>query len=391
MLSTKGLPKGHYRVIQMDLDGTRPGLMTGLVDNDSLTIYHHGLISRIVECRQPQLLLDVDWADDPVFHKTLAGYSSIIAVPLHSEHTPMSWVLLVKPSPGALTVEELEETVSRSVLIGSLIDSQSLAGQLANANKRIEMEMSEVGKLQRSLLPDPFPVVPGLRFAVSYEPSGRAGGDIYDVFPLDDSVGPASRWCILIGDASGHGIAAAVVMAIIHTVLHSHPLRTGGPAKLLHYANQDLCEKKLGGFVTLFLAIYEPATGRLIYCSAGHPAPLHRTGENGVLSELNKAATHPIGIDPEQTFEESSVQLAAGDMLLLYTDGVTEARSPKHEMLDLEPLQRAIRDAKDSPADAIKNLRAAVIQHQHGSCPVDDQTMVVAYADSISVKPEVPA
>jgi sigma-B regulation protein RsbU (phosphoserine phosphatase) len=188
----------------------------------------------------------------------------------------------------------------------------------------------------------------------------------------------------LIGDASGHGIAAAVVMAIIHTVLHSHPLLTGGPANLLHYANQDLCEKKLGGFVTLFLAIYEPATGKLIYSSAGHPAPLHRIGEKGVLSELNKAATHPIGIDPHQTFEESSVQLAAGDMLLLYTDGVTEARSPTHEMLDVEPLRQAISAANDSPADVIKNLRAAVIQHQGDSCPVDDQTMVVAYAHPIS-------
>src|SRR5580765_6168607 len=125
---------------------------------------------------------------------------------------------------------------------------------------QIDREAEQVGELQRALLPASLPRIAGLEIAASYEPTGRAGGDLYDFFPLDeqhDDPIDAGLWCIFIGDTAGHGLRAAVVIAIVQAVLHAHPARIAKPASLLMHANRQLCRKKLGGFVTGFLGIYE--------------------------------------------------------------------------------------------------------------------------------------
>jgi sigma-B regulation protein RsbU (phosphoserine phosphatase) len=167
-------------------------------------------------------------------------------------------------------------------------------------------------------------------------------------------------------------------MAIIHTVLHAHPAAVTGPAELLRHANRHLCDKKLRGFVTLFLAVYEPTNRRLTYSSAGHPPPLHKTVNENIPTELDQANSYPIGIDAEESFQEASIQISPGDLLLLYTDGITEARSRAGQMLDVPALRQAFEIAGNSPAAVIQRLRALVRDHQQGGAALDDQTMVVA-------------
>ena len=111
-----------------------------------------------------------------------------------------------------------------------------LASELAHANEQIDRDARRVGELQRALLPASLPRIAGLEIAASYAPLGRAGGDLYDLFPLDerqddrgDVCTTPSRWCIFIGDVEGHGLAAALVMAIVQAVLHAHPAGSPGP------------------------------------------------------------------------------------------------------------------------------------------------------------------
>jgi sigma-B regulation protein RsbU (phosphoserine phosphatase) len=225
------------------------------------------------------------------------------------------------------------------------------------------------------LLPDPLPKIPGLEIAVSYEPSGRAGGDLYDFFPLDDDGdGNPRRWCIFIGDASGHGSAAAVVMAIVQTILHAHPADVSGPADLLAHANDQLCRKKIGGFVTAFLGIYDVETRRLVYVSAGHLPPLMKSAD-GKISRLNAVGSVPLGIDLNESFKTATVQLHSGESLLLYTDGITEARGGDHVMFEMERLEKEFRERNDRPEELIAHLRRQVAEHERGKKPVDDQTM----------------
>ena len=248
--------------------------------------------------------------------------------------------------------------------------------------KSDDREARQVGELQRALLPASLPRIAGLQIAASYEPSGRAGGDLYDLFPLDErhytyADNPA-RWCVFIGDTAGHGLAAAVVMAIVQAVLHAHPHGIARPASLLMHANRQLCDKEIGGFVTAFLGVYEPGRRRLTYANAGHPPPLLRRSIDGSIVALEEVATFPLGIEHSESFKEASVQLEPGDTLLLYTDGVTEARDEHNELFEQYRISRALPNAGEDPAEIIEYLRMAVREHEHGQTPRDDQTLVAA-------------
>jgi sigma-B regulation protein RsbU (phosphoserine phosphatase) len=381
MLTTRGLPAGAYRVLRLSLDASRwsedPTAEVSAEDTGQLPLHRDGVIAQIIRTPEPKLIDNVDWSSDPYYHGVLRGYGSLMAIPVAGERLRIDWAILLKRSPARFTCHDLEGAMLRLVLAASLIESQELASELAQANRRIEAEMRQVGALQRSLLPDPLPQIPGLEIAASYEPSGRAGGDLYDVFPLDITGGPSGQWCIFIGDASGHGIASAVVIAMIQSILRTHPRNIDGPAGLLGYVNRQLCRKQLEGFVTAFLAFYDPATRRLTYASAGHPPPLVRAASGGRVKRLSDASGYPLGVDASHRFVQASLPLHQGAKLLFYTDGITEARGHDREFFDVDRLEFAFADSDCEPTETVQRLCKIIDEYQPGARPVDDQTMVV--------------
>jgi sigma-B regulation protein RsbU (phosphoserine phosphatase) len=339
------------------------------------------VLGSITTGRDPKIVQDVDWSSDQDLRDTLAAYRSVMAVPIAGDHLPMNWAILLKQSPEQFAVADLEHAVARVALMAALLENQLLAGELARAHEQIDRDARQVGELQRALLPASLPRIAGLEIAASYEPCGRAGGDLYDFFPLgqapDDHAAP-TRWCALIGDASGHGLAAAVVMAIVQAVLHAHPAEIDEPAALLAHANRQLCDKRIGGFFTAFLGVYEPALRRLRYANAGHPAPLLKRASDGSLDTLDAVASYPLGIDDAESFKEAAAQLESGDTLLLYTDGITESRETQDDLFGLQRLRNTMLNARGGPAELIDVVRAAVRAHQHGQPALDDQTIVAA-------------
>jgi sigma-B regulation protein RsbU (phosphoserine phosphatase) len=224
-----------------------------------------------------------------------------------------------------------------------------------------------------------------MEIVASYEPLGRAGGDLYDFFPLDErqegqpeAPTAASRWCVFVGDVEGHGLAAAMVMASVQAVLHVGPAMITTPAGLLGYGNRQLCSSRIGGLVTAFLGIYEPASRRLTYARAGHPPPLLKRTADGTVRALDAVGSYPLGVDASVAFQEASVQLERGDTLLLYTDGITEARGTREIPFGVDRLARVFLDGSDRPAELIDRLRAAVRAHEDGQPGEDDQTLVAA-------------
>jgi phosphoserine phosphatase RsbU/P len=383
LLSTRGLSQGQYRVVQMRLEeGTRDDFPEQASERP---VQAGGIVAAIIGRADPQLIQDVDWSSDTLFHKTLSGYSSVMALPFAGDHLPMSWVILLKRTPDEFSVLDLEKAVERAAMIGSLLENQALAGELAAANERIDRDARRVGELQRALLPAALPQIAGLEIAVSYEPSDRAGGDLYDFFPLDerrydqtDGNFTPIRWCVFIGDATGHGLAAAVVMAIVQAVLHAHPAGIARPGTLLAHANRQLCRKRLDSLFTAFLGIYEPLSRRLTYANAGHPPPLLRRWSDAAICPLDAVGTFPLGIDASDIYKEATVQLEPGDTVLLYTDGITEARNAEGDLFEPERLTHTFGNGGNRPAEMIQRLREAVRTHEHGRTPADDQTLVAA-------------
>ena len=381
-LSTRGLRPGEYRVVRAHLGNDLEGDLFDHSPEREAPVRRGGIIGTIIQNREPQILQDVDWSRDSLFCHTLRDYPSVMAVPIYGSHLPMDWAVLLKRHPQRFTTSNLGELVERSALIGALLENQLLAAELARAHDRIDRDARQVGQLQRALLPEALPRIAGLEIASSYEPSGRAGGDLYDFFPLADRLddeGIAQRWCALIGDASGHGLAAAVVMAIVQAVLHAHPPGIDRPAALLTHTNRHLCDKQIGGFFTGFLALYEPTSRRLNYANAGHPPPVVMRASDGSVEALDEVVSYPLGIDDTETLKEANVQLERGDTVLLYTDGITEARNTEDELFEQERLRRVVLEACGrGPAHLIERLRAAVCEHRKGRAADDDQTLVAA-------------
>jgi sigma-B regulation protein RsbU (phosphoserine phosphatase) len=377
MLSTRGLSKGEYQVVAVNM-----GESGGDEDPDPwshgvLAVHRGGAVAEMIRGNEPGLYQGVDWTGDTALKDELAGYDSAMAIPLAGEHLPMSWIIMLRRHPARFTAEELEQAVLRIVVISSLLESQSLAREVAEAHELIDREVKRVGQIQRELLPAPLPEIAGLEIAASYETFGQAGGDLYDFIELGKGEAGAGRWVIFMGDASGHGPSAAVVIAIVQALLHSHPPGVTGPGGLLGHINNHLCSRPIeSSFVTAFLGVYDAPARRLVYASAGHPAPLVVRGAERTIATLECACGYPLGIDANQSFCESSVVLNRGEALLMYTVGIEEARDPNDAMFEIAGIKRALGDCSSSPAEMVACVRRRVAAHVGGRPVKDDQTLL---------------
>lgn len=302
-----------------------------------------------------------------------------MAIPLFDNGEPMNWAILLGKEPMQFTVDDLEETILRANLIGGLTKNMVISQELKIANDRINREVEQIASIQRSLLPDPLPQIEGVEVAASYVTSEKAGGDYFDFFAYDtdEDGNPEStgRWGILIADASGHGPSAAVVMAMLHAILHAFPDRHLGPAAILEHANKQLSLKRIeGSFVTAFFGIYDPKDKTLTYARAGHNPPLVKNG-NGVR-ELCDVGGIPLGVDHDWKLEERIEKLHSEDMLLFYTDGVTEAMNKEGKMFGLDGVELALEICAGSTQCSVDTIDACVEKHQAGTTIKDDQTLV---------------
>jgi phosphoserine phosphatase RsbU/P len=375
VLSSVGLPQGQYRVWRfLGDDGVERIEPCNPWEKLNLPIYTGGLFAKIIENQTPHLVHDVDWSEDPHFATALAPYHSLIAVPLFNSGLPLNWSIVLTREPDGFTPSHLENSVIRATLVGSLLGSLHVSRELASAHAHIEAELNRMARIQRSLLPDPIPQIPGLDLAASYETFGQVGGDLYDFIHLGNN---ADEWCFFIGDASGHGPSAAVVAAMVQATLHDCSADSSGPADLLQTLNRRLCQKRIeGSFVTAFMGFYDSTSRQLRYASAGHPAPLLPASVGRPTEFLSETGGLPLGILDSAMFDEAAIELFPGQTLLLYTDGISEARSPDGDMFGSEGIQTSLHGCAEHAGGVIDRLRASLIAHQLGRRPNDDQTAV---------------
>lgn len=239
-----------------------------------------------------------------------------------------------------------------------------------------DRDRAGVAEIQAALLPSAPPRIATLDLAVHYQAVQQAGGDYYDFFRLADG-----RWGILMADVSGHGTRAAVFMAITHALAHSYPCSDASPGGMLEFLNRHLANRYTGDsgtFVTAFYAVYDPVTRELAYARAGHPPPRLKNCEDGRLLVLAGEPGLPLGILPDQHYRDTSVGLRPCDQLVLFTDGITEAASPRGERFGSDRLDGLLRPChRDANALLGSVLRA--LDRFTGERPMeDDRTLLVA-------------
>jgi steroid delta-isomerase-like uncharacterized protein len=199
--------------------------------------------------------------------------------------------------------------------------------------ERAEQELLVARRIQQALLPRAVPVLDSWEIAPHYQPAREVGGDFYDFLPLPDG-----RVGLVIGDVSGKGVPAAVLMASTQSVLRAVVQRGGaGPGRVLAEANEILCAYiPPNMFVTCFYAILDPRSGGLTYANAGHDLPFLRHG--GDAEEL-RARGMPLGLMTGMGYEEKGIVVEVGDSLVFYSDGLVEAHNPQREMFGFPRLQ----------------------------------------------------
>ncbi|NOZ22251.1 MAG: SpoIIE family protein phosphatase [Planctomycetes bacterium] len=243
------------------------------------------------------------------------------------------------------------------------------------ARESVESELRIARQIQASLLPRTFPPFPDRKefdlHAVN-SPAKQVAGDFFDFYFVTDE-----RLLITIADVSGKGVPAALFMAVTRTLLKNLVLSGLGPAEVLNRANDILVEDNDESmFVTLFLAIYETDTGKLRYANAGHNPPFHLTSE-GKMHPPIKATGPILGVIPDIEYTEDEVQVDLGDVLVLYTDGVTEAQNTTRELYGEERfLEVLINHVGQAPEDLCDTVIAAVNEYQ-GENQFDDITLLV--------------
>ena len=246
--------------------------------------------------------------------------------------------------------------------------------ELSNAYSRLDRECRLVGQIQRRLVPQQEPDIPGFEVATHYRPARQAGGDYYDFFAR-----PEGSWGILVADVSGHGADAAVVMAMMRTMMHVYPREDAeGPDKVLAYANNQLCCDIMSDqFATAYFAVVDPE-GKILGACGGHGAPLLYKRESNEVVELGTDGGFPLGLMPDTDFTLCEAQMESGDVLVLFTDGITDVFDGNGQTFGTNRLKQALEDSADRAATGVLDgIVQSANDFAQGQPQHDDQTVIV--------------
>ena len=219
--------------------------------------------------------------------------------------------------------------------LGELFQQQ--LKQAVAERERVEQELEVARRIQQASLPKEVPALEGWEISPFYQPAREVGGDFYDFHPLSEG-----RLGAVVGDATGKGVPAALVMSTACGMLQlaAQALDSSSPGEVLERVNETLLSRIPSNmFVTCFYAVLEPGSGRLTYANAGHDLPYlwHR----GECEEL-RARGMPLGLMPKMSYEEKEIVLEAGDAALFYSDGLVEAHDPEGEMFGFPRLRALV-------------------------------------------------
>ena len=241
--------------------------------------------------------------------------------------------------------------------------------------ERLEKELQLAAEIQMSLLPRTLPDLPGVDFGGHMDPARLVGGDLYDVFQLDEN-----RVGVLIGDVADKGVPSAIFMARTHALLTAESFRGAPPGDVLRSVNAYLTRLDQSDlFVTVIYGIYDLRSAEFSYARAGHELPVLITAE-GIVEKFPKNTSLPIGLFPEIPLDEQIIHILPGSTLLLFTDGVCDCRSPQGEEFGHNRILAGLATLKNRSArETCAGLVRALLDFREDALQDDDVTLVTLH------------
>ncbi len=380
-LSRRDLLSPWYRITRSQLWEDQGREVNPWKQRDELPLLDRGFLGQLIYGEVARTVDDLDISTTDPAYEHLAGYRSLQAIPQFENGVCVNMVVRLSRQARAFDPRVLPMMVWSSNLFSRATKNLVLTDELRQAYALVDRELQAVSDIQKSLLPESLPPIPGVRLSSYYQTSHHAGGDYYDCFDLGDG-----RFGVLIADVSGHGTPAAVMMAVTHAIAHNGATTPDPPASLMTFLNQRLSRRYThkGMFVTAFYGVYDSKTRSLVYCSAGHNPPRVYRNDGSIVA-LNAHRHLPLGIIDDEVFEDASFVFSPGDVLVLYTDGITEARAKSDELFGIDRLDesigRACSQVSHAPDQVVDRIVRAVQEYSGYTAPRDDQTLLVATFD----------
>ncbi len=311
--------------------------------------------------------------DMPPFLQRLFETSAILGLPLIAQGRPVG-VMLVDCAVNGQEIDQRRMNILTGIASQTALAIETNHLQAAAAeSQRLERELEVAKEIQNSFLPDSAPSIPGWDIAAYYRAARMVGGDFYDFIQVMDG-----RWGLVVADVADKGIPAALYMALSRTLLRAVARSRDNPATTLLRVNELLrADTHSDLFVTMWYAIWDPRDGSLLYSSAGHNPPFIFNREQDQL-RLLKVKGIALGVFDDINLQTAQTTLQPGEMLVMYTDGLTEAHSSGGEQFGVAGVQAAIRAHSHKPArHIIEAVIDALDTHTGDEPQFDDLTLVI--------------
>jgi serine phosphatase RsbU (regulator of sigma subunit)/pSer/pThr/pTyr-binding forkhead associated (FHA) protein len=324
---------------------------------------------------QGRSVLTSDAQHDPRFRSstvTFQGIRSVLAVPLGVGERIFGMIYADSPlATSRFTEDHLKVLTTLGSVAAIRVENTRLLEEHLE-QQRFERELQLAREIQQRFQPTAPPIVTGYELQGISFPSYQIGGDYYDFIPCADG-----RLVVALGDVSGKGTSAALLMSSLHAAVHAQVASCRPITETIGAVNRYLADNTpTNRFVTLFYAELDPLTGSLAFINAGHNPPII-AHEGGTLEQLAVGGL-PLGIMHDFDYREGRTQLRAGDVLVAYSDGVTETQNPKGEEFGTIRLQEVITQNTDRTASGIRDkIESALSAFAQGTPAVDDITLLI--------------
>lgn len=301
------------------------------------------------------------------------GLQAILCIPLILDGDTIGALYADHRSPKAIFSKEMIPLLAAFGTQAAIAIEKARLHEKEIQLQRLDKELSVGQQIQLSLLPQLCPSVPGWGFAATYQAARVVGGDFYDFIPL-----PNGKLGVVVADVADKGIPAAIFMAVSRTIIRTTALSDCTPAEALIQANHLILQDSPNDlFLTAFYSVLDTSTRHLAFANGGHNHPLLLRRTTGTFEDLT-ARGIVLGTFPDIQLENSEVWLSAGDVLVFYTDGLTEAMDLDYQEFGEARLRQTIMDSQQgSPSEIINAILEAMRRFMKGAEQSDDLTAIV--------------
>lgn len=342
---------------------------------------------RVLRTQQVYQIADLHQHDPPLWTSDWLdreGFRAAAMVPLVAAGRSIGTLVIDSRQPRVFTEGEVRFLRLMANQVALALEKARLHNEELE-RERMEEELTVARQIQLSMLPAALPQVSGWQYATHFESAHQVGGDFYDLFPLP---GDPGRWGVVIADVSDKGVPAAIFMALSRTTIRNIALRGRAPAEVLSWANRYIQEDSQSDmFLSAFYAELNVNNGQLTYANAGHNPPLlWRAGES-VFHHL-PASSPLLGVLSDLDVSVITLDIHPGDILILYTDGISEAHNADFEEFGLERLKDTIRNVlESSPSSSAEDIRTAIANavsvFTESVVQFDDMTLLIIKRDEV--------